>query len=133
MRSLVEAWPDEEILQRLIAKLTWGPNLRVLDRLKDHPMREWYLKTALKYGWSRDVLALRIKSRLHEREGKALTNSRRTLPPPDSNMAEQLLKEPYNFDFLIVSGMAKEREIERGLLDYLRDLLLELGRGFVCR
>ena len=77
---------------------------------------------------------LQIKSRLHEREGKALTNFQRALPPPDSDMAEQVLKDPYNFDFLTVSGTAKEREIERGLLDHLRDLLLELGREFlVCR
>ncbi len=130
MRSLAEAWPDEEILQRLIAKLPWGHNLRVLDRLKDRPTREWYLKAALEYGWSQNVLVLQIKSRLHEREGKALTNFQRALPPPDSDMAEQVLKDPYNFDFLTVSGTAKEREIERGLLDHLRDLLLELGRGF---
>ena len=130
MRSLAEAWPDEEILQRLIAKLPWGHNLRVLDRLKDRPTREWYLRAALEYGWSQDVLVLQIKSRLHEREGKALTNFQRALPPPDSDMAEQVLKDPYNFDFLSVSGTVKEREIERGLLDHLRDLLLELGRGF---
>ena len=130
MRSLAEAWPDEEILQRLIAKLPWGHNLRVLDRLKDRLTREWYLKAALEYGWSQDVLVLQIKSRLHEREGKALTNFQRALPPPDSDMAEQVLKDPYNFDFLTVFGTAKEREIERGLLDHLRDLLLELGRGF---
>ncbi len=130
MRSLVEAWPDEEILQRLIAKLPWGHNLRVLDRLKDRPTREWYLRAALEYGWSQDVLVLQIKSQLHEREGKALTNFQRALPPPDSDLAEQVLKDPYNFDLLTVSGTAKEREIERGLLDHLRDLLLELGRGF---
>ena len=130
MRSLAEAWPDEETLQRLIAKLPWGHNLRVLDRLKDRPTREWYLRAALEYGWSQDVLVLQIKSRLHEREGKALKNFQRALPPPDSDLAEQLLKDPYNFDFLTVSGTAKEREIERGLLDHLRDLLLELGRGF---
>jgi predicted nuclease of restriction endonuclease-like (RecB) superfamily len=117
-------------LQRLIAKLPWGHNLRVLDRIKDRPTREWYLEAALEYGWSQDVLVLQIKSGLHEREGKALTNFQRALPPTDSDMAEQVLKDPYNFDFLTVSERAKEREIERGLLEHLRDLLLELGRGF---
>ena len=130
MRSLAEAWPDAAILQRLIAKLPWGHNLRVLDRIKDRPTREWYLEAALEYGWSQDVLVLQIKSRLHEREGKALTNFQRALPPLDSDMAEQVLKDPYNFDFLTVSKRAQEREIERGLLEHLRDLLLELGRGF---
>ncbi len=130
MRSLAEAWPDEEILQRLIAKLPWGHNLRVLDRIKDRPTREWYLEAALEYGWSQDVLVLQIKSRLHEREGKALTNFQRALPPADSDLAEQILKDPYNFDFLTVRERAHEREVERGLLTHLRDLLLELGRGF---
>jgi predicted nuclease of restriction endonuclease-like (RecB) superfamily len=130
MRSLAEAWPDEEILQHLVAKLPWSHNVRVLDRIKDRPTREWYLRAALEYGWSRDVLVLQIKSGLHEREGKALTNFARALPPSDSDMAEQILKDPYNFDFLTVTATAKEREIERGLLTHLRDLLLELGRGF---
>ena len=130
MRSLAEAWPDEEILQQLVAKLPWSHNVRVLDGIKDLPTREWYLRAALDFGWSRDVLVLQIKSRLHEREGKALTNFPRALPPLDSDMAEQILKDPYNFDFLTVTATAKEREIERGLLTHLRDLLLELGRGF---
>ncbi len=130
MRSLAEAWPEEEILQQLVAKLPWSHNVRVLDRIKDRPTREWYLRAALEYGWSRDVLVLQIKSGLHEREGKALTNFPRALPPPDSDMAEQILKDPYNFDFLTVTATAREREIERGLLTHLRDLLLELGRGF---
>ena len=86
--------------------------------------------SALEYDWSQGVLVLQIKSRLHEREGKALTNFQRELPPPESDMAEQILKDPYNFDFLTVTEAAKEREIERGLLTHLRDLLLGLGRGF---
>ncbi len=97
MRSLAEAWPDEEILQQLVAKLPWSHNVRVLDRIKDRPTREWYLRAVLEYGWSRDVLVLQIKSGLHEREGKALTNFPRALPPPDSDMAERILKDPYNF------------------------------------
>src|ERR1035441_7234231 len=130
MRSLAEAWPEPEILQQLVAKLPWGHNIRVLDRIKDRPAREWYLRAALEYGWSRDILVLQISSRLHEEEVKALTNFQRTLPPPGSDLAEQILKDPYNFDFLTVAEDAHEREIERGLLIHLRDLLLELGRGF---
>lgn len=130
MRALAEAWPDEEIVQQLIAQLPWGHNVRVLDRIKDRPTREWYLRAALEYGWSQNILVLQIESRLHHREGKSLTNFQRTLPPPGSDLAEQILKDPYNFDFLTVAKDAREREIERGLLIHLRDLLLELGRGF---
>ena len=71
-----------------------------------------------------------ISGQLHEREGKALTNFRRSLPPPDSDMAQQILRDPYNFDFLTLADPFAERELERGLLIHLRDLLLELGRGF---
>ncbi len=130
MRSFAEAWPDEQIVQQAAALLPWGHHMVLLDRLKDPELREWYLRAAVEYGWSRNILVLQIKSGLHEREGKALTNFQRALPPPDSDLAEQLLKDPYNFDFLTVRERAHEREIERGLLAHLRDLLLELGRGF---
>lgn len=130
MRSLAEAWPEPEIVPQLVALLPWGHLRVLLDQLKDPGLREWYLRAAVQYGWSRNVLVLQIKSRLHEREGQALTNFQRALPPPDSDLAEQVLKDPYNFDFLTVASAAKEREIERGLLIHLRDLLLELGRGF---
>lgn len=130
MRALAEAWPEEPIVQQLIAQLPWGHNLRVLDRIKDRPTREWYLRAALENGWSQNVLVLMISSRLHEREGKALSNFTRTLPPDGSDMAEQILRDPYNFDFLTLADDFKERELERGLLIHLRDLLLELGRGF---
>jgi predicted nuclease of restriction endonuclease-like (RecB) superfamily len=98
--------------------------------VKDVATREWYLQAALEFGWSRSILAHQITSRLHERQGKALTNFSRTLPPGDSDLADQILKDPYNFDFLTLGPSTKERELERGLLLHLRDLLLELGRGF---
>ena len=107
MRSLAAAWPDPEIVPQLVALLPWGHLRVLLDRVKDGPIREWYLRAALEYGWSRDILAHQIAGRLHERQGKALTNFSRTLPPGDSDMAEQILKDPYNFDcpgFLLVEG-----------------------------
>ena len=118
------------MLPQLVALLPWGHLRVLLDQIKDPALREWYLRAAVEYGWSRNVVVLQIKGRLHEREGKALTNFQRALPPSDSDLAEQVLKDPYNFDFLTVTSAAKEREIERGLLIHLRDLLLQLGRGF---
>jgi predicted nuclease of restriction endonuclease-like (RecB) superfamily len=130
MRSFAEAWPEQQIVQQVAALLPWGHHMVLLDRVKDAALRQWYLRAAVEYGWSRNVMVLQIKSGLHEREGRALTNFHRALPPPDSDLAEQILKDPYNFDFLTVSKKAHEREVERGLLNHLRDLLLELGRGF---
>lgn len=130
MRSLAAAWPDPAIVPQLVALLPWGHLRVLLDRVKDGPTRDWYLRAAVEYGWSRDIMVHQIASHLHERQGKALTNFSRTLPPGDSDLAQQVLKDPYNFDFLTLASSAKERELERGLLIHLRDLLLELGRGF---
>ena len=130
MRAFAGEWPDEAIVQQLAAQLPWGHHMVLLDRVKDQPTRQWYLRAAVEYGWSRNILVHQIASKLHEREGKALTNFQRALPPSDSDMAEQILKDPYNFDFLTVTTAARERDVERGLLLHLRDLLLELGRGF---
>jgi predicted nuclease of restriction endonuclease-like (RecB) superfamily len=112
MRALAEAWPEEPIVQQLIAQLPWGHNVRVLDRIKDRPTREWYLRAALEHGWSQNVLVHMISGQLHEREGKALTNFKRNLPPPDSDMAQQILRDPYNFDFLTLADPFAERELE---------------------
>ena len=130
MRALAEAWPEEPFVQQLIAQLPWGHNLRVLDRVKDRSAREWYLRAALEHGWSQNVLVHMISGRLHERKGMATNNFRLTLPPEGSDMAEQILRDPYNFDFLTLTDPVRERALERGLLIHLRDLLLELGRGF---
>jgi predicted nuclease of restriction endonuclease-like (RecB) superfamily len=113
-------------------KIALEPQCPCLGPDQGSSTREWYLRAALEYGWSRDVLVLQIKSGLHEREGRP-SNFPRALPPPDSDMAEQILKDPYNFDLLTVTAAAKEREIERGLLTHLRDLLLELGPRLLLR
>jgi predicted nuclease of restriction endonuclease-like (RecB) superfamily len=130
MRSFAAARPEEPIVQQVAAQLPWGHHMVLLDRAKDVPTRLRYLHSALEYGWSRNILVHMMKGRMHEREGKALTNFSHTLPPEGSDMAEQILRDPYNFDFLTLADDFKERELERGLLIHLRDLLLDLGRGF---
>src|SRR5260370_20099424 len=130
MRSLAAAWPDPAIVPQLVALLPWGHLRVLLDRVKDGSTRDWFLRAAVEYGWRRDILVHQIGRHMHERHDKALTNFSRTLPAGDSDLAQQVLKDPYNFDFLTLASSAKERELERGLLIHLRDLLLELGRGF---
>jgi predicted nuclease of restriction endonuclease-like (RecB) superfamily len=85
---------------------------------------------AVREGWSREALGHMIEGHLHVREGKSLTNFSQTLPPDNSEMAVQVLRDPYNFDFLTLAHPLEERKRERGLLAYMRDLLLEFGRGF---
>lgn len=130
MRALAEAWPDEQFVQQVVAQLPWGHNVRILDYLKKAEEREWYVRKAFEHGWSRNILVMQIESRLYQRQGKAITNFTRTLPPPQSDLAQQTLKDPYLFDFLGLGDEAHERELERGLTTHITRFLLELGAGF---
>jgi len=89
-----------------------------------------YAREAVENGWSRNVLVHWIESDLYERQGKASTNFERSLPLPQSDLARELLKDPYDFQFLATAREAKEREIERGLVAHIREFLLKLGAGF---
>lgn len=118
------------ILSQLVTELPWGHNLALLHKLKDPALRLWYLYNALINGWSRNILTMQIETALHQRQGQAITNFPATLPPPDSDLAMQILKDPYNFDFLGIGDEARERETERALVSHLKRFLLELGEGF---
>jgi predicted nuclease of restriction endonuclease-like (RecB) superfamily len=130
MRSFAEAWPDEAIVQAPLAQLTWYHNLAILEKVKTSAQRLWYAEQTIRNGWSRNVLVMQIESGLYGRQGNAVTNFQATLPEPESDLAQQLLKDPYTFDFLSLTQGARERELESGLLVHLRDFLLELGTGF---
>ena len=130
MSQLPAESADAQIWQRAVAQLTWAHNVILIQKVKDLPTRLWYARQAFEHGWSRDVLSLQIQSRAHERHGKAVTNFQRTLPPPQSDLASQLLKDPYVFDFLTLEKPFHERELETGLLRHLQHFLVELGTGF---
>ncbi|WP_341739966.1 PDDEXK nuclease domain-containing protein [Microcoleus sp. CAWBG640] len=130
MRSFAEAYPDEQFVQQVVAQIPWGHNLRILDAVKDPVEREWYIRQTIEQGWSRNVLVHQIETGLYRRQGKADTNFSRTLPNPQSELAQQLFKDPYNFDFISLSQESQERELEKALIDRIRDFLLELGVGF---
>jgi predicted nuclease of restriction endonuclease-like (RecB) superfamily len=130
MRAFAEAWPIREIVQQVAAQLPWGHNIRILEAVKSPEQREWYARQAIESGWSRNVLAHQIDSNLFARQGSALTNFSRTLPAEQSELAQQIIKDPYSFDFLALGPDMLERDLERGLLEHLRSLILELGKGF---
>lgn len=130
MRAFAEAWQDEQFVQQVVAQLPWGHNVRILDHLKSAEDREWYARKAFEHGWSRNILVMQIESHLYQRQGKAITNFDRTLPPPHSDLVQQTLKDPYLFDFLGLGDDAHERELERGLTAHITRFLLELGAGF---
>ena len=130
MRAFAEAYPDEQFVQQAVAQIPWGHNVRILDAVNDPVKREWYVRQTIENGWSRNVLVHQIESRLFERQGKAVTNFAATLPSPQSELAQQVLKDPYNFDFLSLGKEAHERDLEQGLVGHVREFLLELGAGF---
>jgi predicted nuclease of restriction endonuclease-like (RecB) superfamily len=130
MRAFAEAWPDEQIVQQLVAPIPWGHNVRLLESVRDARTREWYARATLQHGWSRDVLVHQIERGLHQRAGAATTNFERTLPSPQSDLAQQITRDLYTFDFLMLDANARERELERGSLEHLRSFLLELGVDF---
>ena len=115
---------------RELLQVPWAHNLVLMQKVGDLPTRLWYARQAFEHGWGRDMLSLQIQSQAHERQGKAITNFTQTLPPPQSDLATQLLKDPYLFDFLTLEKPFHERELETGLLRHLQDFLVELGAGF---
>ncbi|MEX0940721.1 MAG: PDDEXK nuclease domain-containing protein [Candidatus Babeliales bacterium] len=113
-----------------VFNVPWGHNAILLEKLKDNEGRLWYAQKAIDNGWSRSMLTIWIESDLYHREGKAVTNFKKTLPVPHSDMAQQSLKDPYIFDFLTLHNEHVEQDIEQGLINNVQKLLLELGKGF---
>ncbi len=158
MRAFAEAWPDgvivqpavvqmsdpaivqaalaqipdtaPSIVQAALAQLPWYHHTILLNKLKTAADRLWYAAKAVEYGWSGSILILQIDSGLHLRQGKSITNFRRTLPAPHSDLAQEITKDPYVFDFLGLTEDANERAVEMGLLTHVEKFLLELGAGF---
>ena len=111
-------------------KIPWGHNREIITKCSSVPEALFYVRGATEYGWSRSVLVHQIESGLYQREGKAITNFKRTLPAPDSDLAQATTKDPYNFDFLTLTENYNERELEHALVDHVTKFLLELGAGF---
>ena len=142
MRSFAEAYPQfpivqvplalskSEFVQVPLAQITWYHHISLLAKVKDTSERAFYINETAQNEWSRDVMLLQIRSKLYERDGKALNNFDRTLPDYQSDLAKSVFKDPYNFDFLMLSRKVKEVEIENLLTQKNTDFLLELGKGF---
>jgi len=116
--------------QQLVAQIPWGHNFVIISKIKEPGEALFYVQQTIQNNWSRAVLTHHIESRLYQREGKAVTNFKATLPAPQSDLAEQILKDPYNFDFLVLRKKHDEKELEEALIDHVTRFLLELGAGF---
>lgn len=142
MKAFAEAYPQfpivqvplaqskNKFMQVPLAQITWYHHISLLTKVKDTTERIFYINETAKNEWSRDVMLLQIQSNLFGRNGKALNNFEQTLPEYQSDLAKSVFKDPYNFDFLMLSTKVKELEIEKLLTQKITDFLLELGKGF---
>ena len=130
MAFFAQQCPDGQFGQQPAAQLPWFHIVTLLTQLEDTAERAWYAEQTAQHGWSRTTLTLNIKSRLHMRQGLAVSNFKDRLPAPTSELAQETLKDPYLFDFLGLGNDASEREIETGLVQHITRFLLELGAGF---
>jgi predicted nuclease of restriction endonuclease-like (RecB) superfamily len=130
MRAFASTWPARPIVQEVLAQIPWYHHIALMEKCRTPEERLWYARQSAKKGWSHDILSLQIGSRAHRRHGKALSNFKATLPPPDSDMAAQVFKDPYLFDFLGTADLRRERQIEQKLVNHIQRFLLELGSGF---
>jgi len=116
--------------QILVNKIPWGHNVLIIQKIKDYKEALFYVQQTIANNWSRSVLQIQIESNLSARQGKAINNFSITLPEPQSDLANQLLKDPYNFNFLTLEKNVQELELERQLVKNITQFLLELGKGF---
>ena len=118
--------PVAHISEDVFFSVPWGHHLYIISQCKDVSRAVFYLKKTVENGWSRAVLLNYLDTNLYERQGKAVNNFNRLLANPQSELAAQTLKDPYNFDFLTLDGEYRERELEQALTHNVTRFLLEL-------
>ncbi len=134
MRKFAQEYPDFEFVQEVLAQITWYHNITIMEKIKPIEERHWYIQETVNNGWSRNVLVHHIERGTFNRQGKAITNFRKNLPPPQSDLARQALKDPYIFDFLSMEEPSRERELENALIQHLKKLLNRTRNRFCfCR
>lgn len=130
MQQFASTYPNFSIGQAPLGQISWYHNITLLQKCSNNDQRLWYAQKSIEHGWSRNMMVHHIESHLYKREGKALTNFSRTLPAPQSELAQQTLKDPYIFDFLTLDKDAREKDLEDALMKHITKFLLELGAGF---
>lgn len=130
MKIFAREFPEGPIAKQPVSQLPWGHLIRLMQMVKDPAARDFYIRETLTHGWSRAIMEMQIQGQLHLRAGKAIHNFALSMPPADSDLAAQLFKDPYLFDFLGTADPRREAEVEQALLDHVQRFLLELGAGF---
>lgn len=130
MKKFYLEYKDDEFVQRIVAQLPWRHNITLMSKLKDNKIRKLYAEATIKNGWSKDMLVMQIENNYHLRIGNSSNNFKLALPDVDSDLANNTIKDPYIFDFLTLKENYKEKELENAMLGRIKDVLVELGKGF---
>lgn len=130
MRSFAEAYPEFSFVQPMVAQIPWTHHTIILDKVKANEERLFYISKTLEHNWSKNILISQIESNLVKRTGQAITNFESALPQPQSDLAKEILKNPYIFDFLGLGEDIQEKELEKAIIRHLKKFMLELGKGF---
>ena len=130
MKKFYIEYKDDELVQQLVAQVPWGHNIVLMEKIKDKEVRKIYAEAILKNGWGRDMLSIQIKNGYHLRIGASNNNFENTLPALDSDLVNYTIKDPYIFDFISLKNEYKEKELENAMLKRIKDVLIELGKGF---
>ncbi len=130
MKKFYLEYKDDEEVQQLVAQVPWGHNIVLMEKIKDKEIRKIYVEAILKNGWGRNMLSIQIDNDYHLRIGSSNNNFENTLPALDSDLVNYTIKDPYIFDFLSLQNEYKEKELENAMINKIRDVLIELGKGF---
>lgn len=132
MKQFAENYPDSNVIKTTLSQISWSHNMVLISKIKDMQEREWYINKCIENGWSRTVMIHQIETGLYNRSAKEekIHNFPRTLPPVQSELAVQTLKDPFIFDFLTLTEDYKEKDLEDQLVKHITQFLLELGAGF---
>lgn len=130
MKKFYLEYKDDELMQQLVAQVPWGHNIVLMEKVKEKEIRKIYIEGILKNGWGRNMLSIQINNGYHLRIGASNNNFENTLPAIDSDLVNYTIKDPYIFDFLSLKNDYKEKELEKAMLNKIKDVLIELGKGF---
>ena len=130
MKKFYLEYKEDEIVQRCVAQLPWRHNIVLMSKIKENKIRKLYAEATIKNGWSKDMLVIQIENNYHLRIGNSSNNFKISLPDINSDLANNTIKDPYIFDFLTLKENYKEKELEKAMIERIRDVLIELGKGF---
>ena len=130
MKKFYIEYKEDRKVQQLVAQLPWGHNILLMEKIKDKDIRKKYVKAAIENGWSRNILEFQISSNYHNRIGNSVNNFKKSIVKGNSDLINNTLKDPYIFDFISLNSNYKEQELENKMIEKIKKVLLEFGKGF---